>query len=326
MRLKTFHAPTMNDAMALVREQLGEDAIIVTTHDAEGAQGVRVTAAVESDDPPEDESEFGGLDSLEVIHDALSRAGTPSALTERLVDSASVVQAGDPIMALAAALDTQFRFWPLSTGKNKRPVMLVGPPGTGKTVACAKLAARAILNSHSAALISTDDLRAGATEQLHKYADRMGAAFASAPDRKALAAAIKNVKGNDLVLIDTSGTNPFASDDMVRLADLMSGLDVDVVLVLDAGRNAEDAQEIALAFASLNPTRLLATGLDLSKRYGGLLAAADAARLSFSDVSATPEIAQGVAALNPVSLARLFWPETNDNASGSKPVKSMGPE
>ena len=49
MRLKSFYAPTMADAMDLVRSILGDDAIIVATR--QEADGVRVTAAVEEGRP-----------------------------------------------------------------------------------------------------------------------------------------------------------------------------------------------------------------------------------------------------------------------------------
>ena len=52
MRLKSYTAKTTKDAMQMVREELGEDAIIVATHEEKNAVGgrqVRITAAVEKD-------------------------------------------------------------------------------------------------------------------------------------------------------------------------------------------------------------------------------------------------------------------------------------
>ena len=47
MRLKTFTAPTLADAMELVRRDMGEDAIIVSTQQGSDALTCRVTAAIE---------------------------------------------------------------------------------------------------------------------------------------------------------------------------------------------------------------------------------------------------------------------------------------
>ena len=50
MRLKSFHAPSMVEAMRLVRDALGDDAIIVATREEEG--GVRLTAAIDDVEEP----------------------------------------------------------------------------------------------------------------------------------------------------------------------------------------------------------------------------------------------------------------------------------
>ncbi|MBF0306560.1 MAG: GTP-binding protein, partial [Alphaproteobacteria bacterium] len=57
MRLKSYTAPSMAEAMHLVRQELGEDAIIVSTQRAVGGKGVRITAALEPEDA---EAEIGG--------------------------------------------------------------------------------------------------------------------------------------------------------------------------------------------------------------------------------------------------------------------------
>ena len=50
MRLKLFRAPAMAEAMARVRAELGEDALILATRRV--GDGVEVTAALEPDDQP----------------------------------------------------------------------------------------------------------------------------------------------------------------------------------------------------------------------------------------------------------------------------------
>ncbi len=50
MRLKSFTASTMAEAMEMVRQELGDDAIIVSTQRAGGVKGFRVTAALEPAD------------------------------------------------------------------------------------------------------------------------------------------------------------------------------------------------------------------------------------------------------------------------------------
>ena len=50
MRLKLYRAPTMAEAMARVRAELGPDALILATRRV--AEGVEVTAALEPKPPP----------------------------------------------------------------------------------------------------------------------------------------------------------------------------------------------------------------------------------------------------------------------------------
>lgn len=50
MRLKSFYANTMTEAMQMIRDTLGEDAIIVATREEKGGKAVRVTAAIDPND------------------------------------------------------------------------------------------------------------------------------------------------------------------------------------------------------------------------------------------------------------------------------------
>lgn len=52
MRLRTFSAPTMSEAMKQIRDALGDDAIIVSSHESERGRGVQVTAASENNAVP----------------------------------------------------------------------------------------------------------------------------------------------------------------------------------------------------------------------------------------------------------------------------------
>ncbi|PIR17362.1 MAG: GTP-binding protein, partial [Elusimicrobia bacterium CG11_big_fil_rev_8_21_14_0_20_64_6] len=52
MRLKTYTAPTTAEAMAIVRRELGDQAIIVSTQKDADGRGARVTAALENAPEP----------------------------------------------------------------------------------------------------------------------------------------------------------------------------------------------------------------------------------------------------------------------------------
>jgi flagellar biosynthesis protein FlhF len=192
--------------------------------------------------------------------------------------------------------------------------MLIGPPGVGKTVTCAKLAARVAVDHHKGnsapvTLIAADPIRVGAVDQLRAYAERMDATLLEAADGAALSAALAKATPGDLVIIDTPGTNPYSLDELAHLVELSEGARPDTVLVLDASRDADEAAALAEAFRPVKPRRLMTTGLDLARRLGGMLSAADAAELSLAEISLTPRIGGGLRALDAETLAGLLIPD-----------------
>ena len=310
MRLKTYHAPTMNEAMQLIREQLGPDAIIVATHDDDAGRGVRVTAAMEETETEEVTPSF---DAIDVVCEALDKHQTAQDLSERLINIASDLNETDPVLCLAAALDDTFKFSPLPDHGPAKPLVFIGPPGVGKTVCVAKLAARARLAGHEAYMVTIDTVRAGAIEQLGVYADRLGLSLTTSAQGASLASLVKAGPKDALILVDTPGANPYDPGDIKILAHQIGGIDCETILVMDAGRSALEAIDIVRAFRDLNPSRLLVTGLDLVKRLGGMLALSEACDLPFCGVSPSPAIADGLHPINPVSLARLLMPQTGQD-------------
>jgi flagellar biosynthesis protein FlhF len=55
---------------------------------------------------------------------------------------------------------------------------------------------------------------------------------------------------------------------------------------------------------------MTATRLDLTKRVGSVLAAADGARLAFAEAGVAPDIADGLIPFTPLALARLLLAKT----------------
>jgi flagellar biosynthesis protein FlhF len=307
----------MTEAMQLVRQVLGDDAIIVATREEEGV-GVRVTAAVEEDDygpaarpaPAQArQPDPAPDDALDQVADALLRHGVPAELSHQLGEAIVDLGAPDVMTALAAALDSVFAFEPLPDGKGQRPVMLVGPPGAGKTLAVAKLATRATLKGRPVGVISTDTVRAGGLEQLAAFTRVLKLRLITVEDPMALADAMEVQRGAEQVLIDSAGRNPYNPAEMSELRDFLVAANVEPVLVLPAGADAHEAADMARLFRPLGVRRLLATRIDVSRRLGSLLFAASEAELALCDASTSPKVADGLMPLSPTVLAQLMLPE-----------------
>lgn len=297
----------MQEGLKLVKEALGDDAIIVRT--TEGRNGwVHITAAVEQmqSPPPKEETGFGEDEIAEMITDILLKHRVPAAVGDKIVTAAMLTGANDPREALAGGLHNTFLFRPPAKKENK-PLFLVGPPGAGKTLTTAKMAARAVMDGHKPAVITTDIARAGGVEQLTAFLDILQVPLHQADDAKALEKVLAQTKGTP-VIIDTGGLNPFDPQEMKTLARLMAVTPMDAALVLPAGLDAEESAEMAMTFSVLGVKNLIPTRLDFARRIGGILCAADTAKLTLGDASHTPQVANGLVALTPQKLAELLMP------------------
>lgn len=355
MRLRTFHATSMAEAMADIRKTLGPDAIMVSSRRA-GRGVVEVVAAIETDPYPtaplippldfdgEDDGQgatadpFNGRlwqdDPVEAMltariaeindaavtppaeartRDAFSRQirraldyhRLPQRQSERLVKTAAAFEGENPSDALAHALSTMMGFAALSE-QPTRSIMLVGPPGVGKTVATAKIAARAAAAGTPLRVVTTDLLKAGATAQLEAYLLAMNQPLTLAASPAELAKSEHGSGRSRRAVIDTAGVNPFDENDMAQLTRLLAAADAEPVLVLAAGTDAHDAMDIARAFARLGARRFIATRLDATRRLGSLVAAGEAGGLALAEVGASPFLGQGLHPLDAVELARLL--------------------
>jgi len=345
MRMKTFRAATMSEAMALVRDALGDEAIIVSTHSHRDGGGVEITAAVEQrveDDfatneaqtlrygsgdgrlfvPQEDFSDLDPARLGALIADALSWHGVPARIAERLMQAALRVGLDDGIGALAEALDESYRFPGLSA--DNRPLILIGPPGSGKSIAAAKIAARCVMDRRPVQVISTDSSRAAAGEQLAALCRVMSAPFVETADPRELAYAANAAPGDAKLVIDTAGINLHAATERRALKALIEAGGAEPVMVLAAGTDAMEAGDLAGQAASLGVRRCIATRLDASRRLGALIAAADLGGLAFADAGASPYVGRGFERLDALALAHRLLADP-DAAIAEDPVTELNP-
>lgn len=338
MRIRTFTAPTMTAAMQKVRETLGEDAIILGTREERGI-GVHITAALEQgaaadredaaledfitsapmDDEKgsfQDENEEDWVTpEIDLLVQSLAYHGLPLDLSERLCRSAAYHDQGDVNLALAAAIDEMFSFTRIRFG---RRILLAGPHGAGKTVTCAKLAAKAALQDIPVSIFTMDTERAGGYEQLSELVGLMHQDAVPITDEKDIRTAFIAPTGAEIqsALIDTTGINPFDEDDLQSVKHLAEAANADIVTVLPAGGDIAEMADIACAFRAIGSRTVIFTRLDAARRFGGLLAAAHAAGLAIAEAGISPYIAEGLHGLNPVSMTRLLLcdPSANDFA------------
>ena len=290
MRVRVFQGRTASQALAAVRDALGEEAVVLGTRRVGGA--VEVTAALEVEEPlliPP-----GAPLTPAEVPPALARHNMPAPLAMRLAAA-----------PLGEALPEALEFAPLPTD---RPLLLVGPPGAGKTLTCAKLTARATMAGHTPLVVTADGSRAGAVEQLAAFTRLLRLTLAVAAQPEVLAKSLQRREPGQPAFLDGFGCDPFDTGQAARLHRLIEAAGATPVLVLPAGLDAEEAEELARAFHLLGARHLIPTRLDVARRLGGILAAASVG-LALTEAGIGPQVARGLQPLSPVWLAaRLVAP------------------
>lgn len=146
----------------------------------------------------------------------------------------------------------------------RRVAAVVGPPGAGKTSTLIKLAVQYGLTAkRPTLLISMDNLRVAAGEQLRSLAAIIGAGFVHVETPRALAQALEENPRKDLVLIDTPGYGPGEMDsagDAARF--LATHPEIDTHLVLPAPMKGRDLEAASKRFQMFRPAKLIFTHLD----------------------------------------------------------------
>ena len=180
--------------------------------------------------------------------------------------------------ALLEELQSRFQAAPtLGTGPGQpRIVALVGPPGCGKTTTLVKLAVNyGLAARRPVLLLSMDTQRVGAAEQLRSYAAILGVAFQVLETTNALAQAIEENRGKELIFIDTPGFALGDLEDSKSLAHFLSTRpDIDTHLVLSASMKSADLTRMVDAFEILRPQHLLFTKLDETGSFGPIFSEA----------------------------------------------------
>lgn len=319
MKIKNITAPNMMTALAEVKAQLGDEAIIISSENtADG--NIIVTAALED----EFEINFDDRDEVEVI--PLRGVFEDKYLRECLEYHTVVSTIGEKIMATARQISSEQQLFNdrLVLEKTfeklydyqdildlRQPVKLfMGTPGSGKSTAIAKTATLAKFKKIPSCIISTDNVRAGANKQLEAFAKILELDFYFCNDERSLYQKVNEVKNRyQLILIDTPGINPFIDNEVDRVGKFSEIVKNQAILTMDTGRNTLEAVEIAEIFFRIGARCLLPTRLDLTRRIGSILSVAACCNFSFCAASVSSSIANGLAAIDSQSLAKLVLTE-----------------
>ena len=202
-------------------------------------------------------------------------------------------------------------------------VALVGPTGVGKTTTIAKLAARYALRRgvRHVGLITTDNYRVGAHEQLRTYGRLLDIPVRSALTKEELQTHLADLADKDLVLIDTAGM----SQRDLRISEQLSVLkeakvNIKVYLVAAATSQRAGIEEVINIFRNIELDGCILTKLDEAASIGQAIGAIIEKNLPvayFSDGQRVPE---------DIHLARADKLVNQGNFSTQKGKETMSEE
>jgi len=158
----------------------------------------------------------------------------------------------------------------LRKGPPGKAVALIGATGVGKTTTIAKLAAHfAFQQGRHVSLVSLDNYRIAAAEQLRTYAEIMGIDLDIVFSRDEFDTVLTLRGHNDLVLIDTAGRSPLNMKQIYELRDIFSAHPPDEVhLVIAAPTKADDLRSILENYAPLSYDYIIVSKLDETRSLG----------------------------------------------------------
>lgn len=333
MRMKMFAAESMEAAKALIFAEMGEDAVILSEREVDG--GVEVRAATDrmgqaamGNEPVflRDARPLGhgrGMDNplFARVRDALLWHGAPQRFAERVANEGAGRLPGElsgPEEAMTEGLSRLVACDPIPA-RLDRDILLVGPPGHGRTSTAAKLTRRAAVARTEIVPLAADLDGSAGGEQLAAYLEREREQIRLAETPDALFAELRELRNaRRRCVIDLPAINPFEGEDLASLGDLVAAIRAEPVLVLSAEGHPEDLADAARAFYRAGVRRAILTKLDVVRRRGGAIAALTSSGIAFSHLAITPFIGGGLVPAAPSRLAALLMEDARGDVIALK--------
>lgn len=217
------------------------------------------------------------------------------------------------------SIERKLRFAPEFTA-TAHAVILVGPPGAGKTTTLAKIAIQECLAKRiSIRFISVDLDGVAAHQRLRGFADIMGVGFTAASTAAQFSDAVNEFQNKNVLLIDTPG---YGRKDWAGARDLIKVLaqvkQKEVHLVLPASMQLAGLQRYAREYEEFSPDYLLFTKTDETEWNGPMLSVAIAAGKPLSFLATGQSVPEDIQAANSAAVvAGLFKNERAEAISAA---------
>ena len=202
-------------------------------------------------------------------------------------------------------------------------VALVGPTGVGKTTTIAKLAAKFILKhgSSQVALITTDNYRIGAHEQLNIYGRILDVPVRVASSAQELRHLINGFADKRLILIDTAGMSQRDMKLVEQINTLQQNeLSIKSYLVMSAATEYKAMNAIIKAFSVFDPQASILTKLDEAAMIGSAISSIIEHNLPLSFIADGQQVPEDIHSPDARSLIEHCIAELNAESDFNESV------
>jgi fused signal recognition particle receptor len=273
------------------------------------ARGGSISGSLEKLEEVLIEADFGVATSMRLVEDVERKARRGEVKSQD--DFLRALEEGVASALGADTDDTSMVF----AAQKPTVVLVIGVNGAGKTTFIGKLCALMEARGKKVLVGAADTFRAGASDQLERWAERSGAEFVGAKSGSDPASVAFNAidagvtRGSDVVIIDTAGrlhTSAGLMEELKKIhrviARRIPGAPHETLLVLDA-TIGQNALMQARTFADSVPiTGLVMTKLDGTAKGGIVLAVREALHVPVKFIG-TGETMADIEPFNPVAFA-----------------------
>lgn len=353
MEVKRFRAATIQEALGMVKRDLGSDALILSTRklagDTSAARELFEVSAVSvgnksgdlmRQETPSRKSFEAMQADLASIKEILRFAGEAGGPVRRIIESPDalnlymkLVRGGISesnarvFLTMGGALDdgAQRNFDrvykrvlaqilkvirvsdPLSPSDQQVAAAFVGPTGVGKTTTVAKLVAEIFLKQkRSVGLISIDNYRIGAVDQLRTYAAILGVPCFAAFTEADLKVAFRRLCDKEVILIDTAGQSHYDAARMEELARLIrSQCSIKCHLLLSATTRESELEAATKRFNRLPCASTIFTKADETRARGIIINQALKSNLPISYVTTGQKVPEDIVKATKMGVLNL---------------------
>ncbi len=346
MNIKRFKADSIKDAVALVKKDLGEDAVILSTRKV--SDGIEVLAAKDVDINSRGSLERSSTSNSSInkkesipsiekhlmdmkkemrnmlnliqysspnkidssLYNTLVLNGVQPANALKITNDVAPISSQSSIDDLKTKLSLYIQAAPIYLGGDKKPVIIsfIGPTGVGKTTTIAKLASNfTVYDKLKIALITIDTYRVAAVEQLKTFADIVNIPLDVVFSPDDFAFAIDEHKDADVIFIDTAGRSQRNKKHMKELLSFFKMVRPDEIhLVLSMTTKTEDMLDIVENFEVAKPDKLIFTKLDETTKFGGILDTAIFSDKPISYLTTGQSVPDDIELADPMKIAEYI--------------------